>query len=754
MGFKKAILVLLLLIILTIGAASAADNTTSDNLATTEDASLEIDDNDNLDSKLDISDTDNIISKSGTESVQGNGTPGGTFAELAALINSTGPGTLELDKDYYANNETTGITIPFNSMTIEGNNHILDAKGQSRIFNINAENVTLKNIIFKNGYIGFADTGGAIYWQGSNGTLANCTFTNCSGDFGSVGGAIYYHGQNHTIESSLFINSSAYQSMAIYAEQSDVTIRNSIFETVKTQKFSEEVTGGTIINCTFNGNLIDDVSHNSFRKLKNLINAATTELNLTEDYMHYSYDSNYISIEKEFIINGNGHTIDANYISTVFSTTNPIVLKNIKFTNCRVDMDSGGALFIRWTSNSSVINCSFENCLGYMSNGGAICFWNCANSSVINCSFRNCSSESANGGAIWWRSCTNVTTSNCNFTDCHSSSFGGAIYVESDDCTISNCNFIECTADGYSGAIEWESGNGIIENSTFINSSATSSRAIRVCSGTVTVKNSKFKDVLATTFDDEVTGATLINCTLNENLPKNVDLEISIASNITGPCQIGDSIEFTVTVTNAGPSDATGTYVSIIYPELQIMNSYNTLNGSVGPGNSSGEMFWTIGNLSAGETATLTITSETLETGNSTLSVTVDSSVNDIDTSNNAAFSIISVLAKASTLTIDTNINGSSVTLMFTIPEDAMGTISVTVGGTNYNLTPISGKSALNLNLDPGTYQVSATYSGDVHYMPTTNNTSFTVNAIAGNTFTDLKNIHHRRNHNFKRDYP
>ena len=741
MGFKKAILVLLLLIILTIGAASAADNTTSDNLATTEDASLEIDDNDNLDSKLDISDTDNIISKSGTESVQGNGTPGGTFAELAALINSTGPGTLELDKDYYANNETTGITIPFNSMTIEGNNHILDAKGQSRIFNINAENVTLKNIIFKNGYIGFADTGGAIYWQGSNGTLANCTFTNCSGDFGSVGGAIYYHGQNHTIESSLFINSSAYQSMAIYAEQSDVTIRNSIFETVKTQKFSEEVTGGTIINCTFNGNLIDDVSHNSFRKLKNLINAATTELNLTEDYMHYSYDSNYISIEKEFIINGNGHTIDANYISTVFSTTNPIVLKNIKFTNCRVDMDSGGALFIRWTSNSSVINCSFENCLGYMSNGGAICFWNCANSSVINCSFRNCSSESANGGAIWWRSCTNVTTSNCNFTDCHSSSFGGAIYVESDDCTISNCNFIECTADGYSGAIEWESGNGIIENSTFINSSATSSRAIRVCSGTVTVKNSKFKDVLATTFDDEVTGATLINCTLNENLPKNVDLEISIASNITGPCQIGDSIEFTVTVTNAGPSDATGTYVSIIYPELQIMNSYNTLNGSVGPGNSSGEMFWTIGNLSAGETATLTITSETLETGNSTLSVTVDSSVNDIDTSNNAAFSIISVLAKASTLTIDTNINGSSVTLMFTIPEDAMGTISVTVGGTNYNLTPISGKSALNLNLDPGTYQVSATYSGDVHYMPTTNNTSFTVNAIAGNTFTDLKNL-------------
>ena len=47
MGFKKAILVLLLLIILTMGAASAADtNTTSDNLAATENINLELNEND------------------------------------------------------------------------------------------------------------------------------------------------------------------------------------------------------------------------------------------------------------------------------------------------------------------------------------------------------------------------------------------------------------------------------------------------------------------------------------------------------------------------------------------------------------------------------------------------------------------------------------------------------------------------------------------------------------------------------------
>ena len=78
---------------------------------------------------------------------------------------------------------------------------------------------------------------------------------------------------------------------------------------------------------------------------------------------------------------------------------------------------------------------------------------------------------------------------------------------------------------------------------------------------------------------------------------------------------------------------------------------------------------------------------------------------------------------------------------MLTIQEDAMGTMSITVDGTNYNKTPVGGKSSLNLNLAAGTYPVSATYSGDVKYMPTTNNTLFIVNTIGGNTFTDLKSI-------------
>ena len=109
------------------------------------------------------------------------------FDELSELINNTLPGTiLVLDKDYeYLNGSNKGISIS-KPITIDGNGHILDGNGLSRIFNITSDNVTLKNIRFINGnafgryfttYIG----GGAIYWNGNNGYLENCNFTNNHG---------------------------------------------------------------------------------------------------------------------------------------------------------------------------------------------------------------------------------------------------------------------------------------------------------------------------------------------------------------------------------------------------------------------------------------------------------------------------------------------------------------------------------------------------------------------------------------------
>ena len=104
-----------------------------------------------------------------------------SFDELSSLINETPENeVLTLENDYtYINGSKTGIMIS-KPITIDGAGHTLDANKSSRIFNITASNVVLKNIKFINGnalgsyftYYG----GGAIYWNGSNGYLENCSF--------------------------------------------------------------------------------------------------------------------------------------------------------------------------------------------------------------------------------------------------------------------------------------------------------------------------------------------------------------------------------------------------------------------------------------------------------------------------------------------------------------------------------------------------------------------------------------------------
>lgn len=165
----------------------------------------------------------------------------GYFDELSAKINATPEGgILVLDKDYvYLNGSNKGIIIS-KSITINGNGHTLDGNNISRIFNITADNVVLRNINFINGnawgrYFSNNIGGGAIYWYGANGRVENSNFTNnCGrgieddpfdseetiiGDDGMIihtirirpmgakvneGGAIVWNGTNGTVSGCVF----------------------------------------------------------------------------------------------------------------------------------------------------------------------------------------------------------------------------------------------------------------------------------------------------------------------------------------------------------------------------------------------------------------------------------------------------------------------------------------------------------------------------------------------------------------------
>lgn len=66
-----------------------------------------------------------------------------------------------------------GIEIDKDNVIIDGQGHTIDAKGKVRVFNIFADNVTLKNINFKNGF--HKEYGGAVRNAGKC-KLINCTF--------------------------------------------------------------------------------------------------------------------------------------------------------------------------------------------------------------------------------------------------------------------------------------------------------------------------------------------------------------------------------------------------------------------------------------------------------------------------------------------------------------------------------------------------------------------------------------------------
>ena len=125
------------------------------------------------------------------------------LTDLADKVNATDDGeTLCLESDYETTDSSNQIVIS-KSITIDGQNHVIEAPDVKRVFLIEADNVCIKNINFINSRTtGLA--GGVISWLGDNGTLENCSFTNNSAS--SAGGAVCWIGDFGKITNCLFEN--------------------------------------------------------------------------------------------------------------------------------------------------------------------------------------------------------------------------------------------------------------------------------------------------------------------------------------------------------------------------------------------------------------------------------------------------------------------------------------------------------------------------------------------------------------------
>ena len=206
-----ALTVFLILFVL-IGSASAAkDNTTTLSQDTTKNINQEkigIDDS-NLNKEILKKNNENITLKEPVSR--------GTFNDIQTAINNAGKGeTIELSGLYTG--DGTRITINKTLTIIGTNDATLDAKGNSGIFYITKEKITLKNIKFING--NYNDGGAIEYYQNfgsSECSIINCTFINNTAKSGGAIGKLAYMNK---IKNCTFINNTANSGGAIYSDAS------------------------------------------------------------------------------------------------------------------------------------------------------------------------------------------------------------------------------------------------------------------------------------------------------------------------------------------------------------------------------------------------------------------------------------------------------------------------------------------------------------------------------------------------------
>ena len=441
------IMIVMIVLILSAGAVCAAD-----------DISDEIISNDGQDT-LEIT-QDDIYSDSED-----------SFTNLTEKIENAST-TLDLTGDYAFNNATDnnkGILISRDNFVLNGNGHTIDAKNQSRIFNITANNVTLSNLILTGGN---AEKGGAIYATGLL-TLNNVTFTDNYAK--TEGGAIgLYSDVSINCDNSRFIDNYAEAGSAIYIKKGELNLYNAEMSSKIFNKYS-------LIAALKNSTLYIENS---------------TFANTSSSYS----PSLYVRGSKTSIINS-------------------------KFINLKANI-TAGAIGVRLGGEVYIKNCEFINTTS-SKNAGAVYAdiagdGNGGNVTILDSIFKDTYSDF--GGAFLQLG-GDLFLNNTEFINGHATFNGGSVYLSSVNGTINNCTFDSNGVDdieGYStygGALLLDIGTYNISESKFFNNTASAGAAIYAYDSSYSISNSTFENNINPIYSvfDKQTNIDETNIFINDN---------------------------------------------------------------------------------------------------------------------------------------------------------------------------------------------------------------------------------------------
>lgn len=368
----------------------------------------------------------------------------GNFTELDNQISESSD-ELVLNQDYIYDSDndanfTSGVKISKTNFTLDGKGHFIDGNNKASIFDIEGNNITIKNLVFKNAY-----NEAIMLNMAKNITFDNITVTNCSSS-GLYGGIIAQM-SNITVSNSEFISNSADQTSDLKGFMSGVNVYNCTFESGNSDWSSIYTYFGSLVidNSTFS---------NSNSRYANAIYSEMTIGNIRK-----SKFNNLTVTETGGAIGMKGYCV--------------FDIVDCEFTNLTAAKD-GGAIFADvydaqglLISNLTVINSTFKNCKSEF--GGAIMQLS-GNLNITDSTFED--NTAIFDGAVIWTSYANVCIENSTFKRNKNImvdlEVGGALYLDNGEITIKDSRFIENHGANIGDAIYTYDANLTLSNSTFI----------------------------------------------------------------------------------------------------------------------------------------------------------------------------------------------------------------------------------------------------------------------------------------------
>ena len=641
----------------------------------------------------------------------------------------------------FANNTATsngGVIFNYGIGFVVGNSTFVNnsaADGAGAILN-GGRGFVVGNSTFANNTA--TSKGGAIYNYGIGFVVGNSTFVNNTAE---DAGAVYNEGDNSVVGNSTFVNNTATSIGGAIINNGKLVVDNSAFEDNAANYYGGAIFNWDdlqVTNSAFDGNDIlvrniramDNVDHGG-AAIYNWKNGKLdiSKSNFTNNIKNYKNGDRLVgavatigdaTISDSYFVNNSGRWGGAlSVMGGEFSiATNFIDIDGTKFVNNSALY--GGAMFV-WGSNYSISNSVFDNNSAFGKG--------------------NMTPNNNNGGALVVTQ-GNIPISgtiiNSNFTN-NKAQYGGAAWINEGTIDISNSNFINNTATVEAGAIGFEPAytkiTATVYATNFINNTAGVDGGAIYSNGDLRISDSDFDNNKAQKADiiySNINGLLNINCNNYSNYTENKAPIINLAGIETISSDSGVIITVLDNKTvNVCYGDVVTLHAIITVDGVLVANqdlSFSVYNGEdvvVCKANSL---------LNGSYVATYKIN----DVINKTVSIVYDGPEVHINTG------ILNVSKANPDLTVGAlNITvGDLEIITVTGPKDATGLITLTLNGIDYILPIYNGEAKFYFqDLAYGTYDVSASYSGDNHYVAAENSTVFKVDKVLANLNIHVEDI-------------